>query len=278
MVQGKAIVANRYGFKKSFGNDDNPVFNVMDYRAIGDGIAEDYQDFLDAWTTMCNTAGTNAILFVPKGKTFLVSRISFIGTCTVQKPFKQVDGDIVAPTRDGWNGGNPRPTDTWITFNNMNGLTINGSGRIDGRGSDWWDLPDKDRPSALTLQNCNNCQLSWLTHVNSQRNHISICDSNNVVISHINIIALEDSHKTDAFLNAITFRKVLTYFLVSSGDDCVAINGGCKFINITDVNCGPGHGISIGSLEANGREDTVEEMHVQNVHFTGTMDGARIKT
>ncbi|KAI3899008.1 hypothetical protein MKW92_015519 [Papaver armeniacum] len=278
IVQGKAIGASRYSSEESLSNDDNPIFNVMNYRAIGDGIADDYQAFLDAWTTMCNTAGTNAVLFVPKGKTFLVSRISFNGTCALQKPFVQVDGDVVAPTRDGWNGGHPRPTGTWITFNNVNGLTINGSGRIDGRGSDWWDLPDKDRPSALTLSNCNDCQLSWLTHVNSQRNHISICDCNNVVISHITINAPEDSHNTDGIDISLSQNIRIEHSSIGTGDDCVAINGGCKFINITDVNCGPGHGISIGSLGGNGRVDTIEEVHVQNVHFSGTMNGARIKT
>ncbi|MED6210487.1 hypothetical protein PIB30_064553 [Stylosanthes scabra] len=28
-----------------------------------------------------------------------------------------------------------------------------------------------------------------------------------------------------------------------TGDDCVALNGGISFVNITDVFCGPGHGI-----------------------------------
>ncbi|XP_026444588.1 probable polygalacturonase At3g15720 [Papaver somniferum] len=250
----------------------------MDYNAIGDGIADDYQAFLDAWTRMCSTSGANAFLVIPKGKTFLVSRISFDGPCELQNPSVQVDGDIIAPTRDGWSGGKPQPTDSWITFSNVNGLAINGSGRIDGRGSDWWDLPDKDRPSALTLKNCNNGQLSWLAHVNSQRNHISICDCNNVLISHITINAPEDSHNTDGIDISLSQNIRIEHSSIGTGDDCVAINGGCKFINITDVNCGPGHGISIGSLGGNGKEDTVEEVHVQNVHFSGTMNGARIKT
>ena len=31
--------------------------------------------------------------------------------------------------------------------------------------------------------------------------------------------------------------------LIITGDDCVAINGGCKDINVTRIACGPGHGI-----------------------------------
>ncbi|KAI4344947.1 hypothetical protein L6164_012122 [Bauhinia variegata] len=63
-----------------------------------------------------------------------------------------------------------------------------------------------------------------------------------------------------------------------TGDDCISINGGSSFINITDVACGPGHGISIGSLGKNGEYETVEEVHVKNCSFTGTQNGARIKT
>ena len=35
---------------------------------------------------------------------------------------------------------------------------------------------------------------------------------------------------------------------------------------------------SVGSLGAHGAHETVEEVHVQNCNFTGTMNGARIKT
>ncbi|KAL4272640.1 hypothetical protein GQ457_13G016800 [Hibiscus cannabinus] len=62
-----------------------------------------------------------------------------------------------------------------------------------------------------------------------------------------------------------------------SSDDCVAINGGSSFINITGVNCGPSHGISVGSL-GDGDYDTVEELHVKNCNFSNTQNGVRIKT
>ncbi|KAI5395721.1 hypothetical protein KIW84_062052 [Lathyrus oleraceus] len=65
---------------------------------------------------------------------------------------------------------------------------------------------------------------------------------------------------------------------VGEGDDCVAINSGCEFINITDVYCGPGHGISVGSLGKGGSYASVENIYVKNITFTGTTNGARIKT
>ncbi|XP_054778465.1 probable polygalacturonase At3g15720 [Prosopis cineraria] len=61
------------------------------------------------------------------------------------------------------------------------------------------------------------------------------------------------------------------------GDDCVVINGG-SYMNISGIFCGPGHGISIGSLGIGGSYGAVEEIHVRNCTFTRSSSGARIKT
>lgn len=93
------------------------------------------------------------------------------------------------------------------------------------------------------------------------------------------------------------------------GDDCIAVNDGSTFINATRVTCGPGHGIrfikilsqnmrvfvylyssrisykyefheliSVGSLGRNRTTEKVSDVHVRNCTFTGTTNGARIKT
>lgn len=46
----------------------------------------------------------------------------------------QVAGNIVAPS-GLWTSD---LTSAWITFIRINGLTIHGSGKIDGQGSRWW--------------------------------------------------------------------------------------------------------------------------------------------
>jgi hypothetical protein len=47
----------------------------------------------------------------------------------------QVGGIIVAPTNiQAWND-----KEKWISFANIDGLTINGGGQIDGQGSVWWN-------------------------------------------------------------------------------------------------------------------------------------------
>ncbi|KAK7260879.1 hypothetical protein RIF29_27180 [Crotalaria pallida] len=68
------------------------------------------------------------------------------------------------------------------------------------------------------------------------------------------------------------------YFDLSSGDDCIAIKGGTQFLEVSQVICGPGHGISVGSLGENGQTEFAEEIHIWNCTFKGASYGARIKT
>ncbi|XP_012839311.1 PREDICTED: polygalacturonase-2-like [Erythranthe guttata] len=54
--------------------------------------------------------------------------------------------------------------------------------------------------------------------------------------------------------------------------------GGSSYVTISNITCGPGHGISIGSLGKNGGYDTAEHVRVGDVVFIGATNGARIKT
>lgn len=44
-------------------------------------------------------------------------------------------------------------------------------------------------------------------------------------------------------LNSCSSFDVKTFVVLSVGDDCIAILSGCSNINITEVACGPSHGI-----------------------------------
>ncbi|CAN1806152.1 Probable polygalacturonase At3g15720 [Linum perenne] len=131
---------------------------------------------------------------------------------------------------------------------------------------------------ALSFHSCDNLNLNSLHHVNSPRNHISINSCKAAEIFNLMITAPDESPNTDGIDIAASSNINIHDSFMGTGDDCIAINGFSSHINITRVMCGPGHGISIGSLGKNGVFETVEDVHVQECTFKGTTNGARIKT
>ncbi|XP_015572485.2 probable polygalacturonase At3g15720 [Ricinus communis] len=261
------------------------ILNVVDFGAIGDGQTNDSMAFLQAWNALCE-ATTAPLLRVPAGKTFLLQPVIFSGPCSSSRVRIQVLGSIVAPrSRDAWKNGT---SESWLSFSQVLNLTISGTGQIDGQGSAWWTHPrsnhlkemykNYNRPTALHFSQCDNLILRGLTHINSPRNHISINSCIGVIISHLNIIAPKESPNTDGIdISRSSYVKIRDSN-ISTGDDCVAVNGNSSYIRIINVVCGPGHGISVGSLGAKGLTDTVEEVHVRNCTFNRTQNGVRIKT
>ncbi|CAA7025813.1 unnamed protein product [Microthlaspi erraticum] len=70
----------------------------------------------------------------------------------------------------------------------------------------------------------------------------------------------------------------VTNVTIGTGDDCIAILDGTSNLVISDVRCGPGHGISVGSLGKHSGEKNVEGLTVKNSVFNGSTIGLRIKT
>lgn len=63
-----------------------------------------------------------------------------------------------------------------------------------------------------------------------------------------------------------------------AGDDCISIQTGCSNVYVHNVNCGPGHGISIGSLGKDNTRACVSNITIRDVNMHNTMNGVRIKT
>ncbi|KAJ6434947.1 hypothetical protein OIU84_000234 [Salix udensis] len=280
------IAASGFGF-----GHGQKVLNVVDFGAIGDGQTDDTNAFLSAWKALCGDDGANQgspSLQIPEGKTFLLQPVEFQGPCKSVSVQVQVQGKIIAPsTIEEWKNCE---ADCWICFVGVANLNMYGSGLLDGQGSDWWmrtvqannlnasEIACNPPGTALNFERCDDLQLSGLTHVDSPKGHIGINDCNGVLISNLNIAAPENSPNTDGIDVARSTNVHIQDSTIGTGDDCVAINGGCSYINITNIACGPGHGISVGSLGKDGQYDTVEEVHVRNCSFTGTQNAARIKT
>ncbi|KAM1313269.1 hypothetical protein ACFX2F_017317 [Malus domestica] len=276
------------------------IFNVLDYGAFADGQHDDSEAFLKAWKELCEAEGSYyglPMLEIPCGKTFKLKPVHFQGPCKSRSVQIKFFGTIIAPAYiSGWTGcvGN-----SWLLFSNVDNLMINGSGKIDGQGENWWHKPKEHQkhkeiiryqsldfqgegncysPAALRLSNCSNLHLRGLTHVNSPRSHIYISNSENVTLTNLNITAPESSPNTDGIHLSSSKNVSIHESTIATGDDCIAIKRNCSKINIKGIMCGPGHGISVGSLGAQGAYETVEEVFVGNCTFTESMYGARIKT
>ncbi|XP_071700276.1 probable polygalacturonase At3g15720 [Rutidosis leptorrhynchoides] len=198
-------------------------------------------------------------------------------------------GNITAPkSRDGWEScGSTKGY--LIIFSSVDGLTIDGPGQIDGQGSIWWpgpgDTPKNEQPTGLSCDcpsmlrfyKCNGLQVKGTRHINSPKCHISISGCHGVNLGHLHISAPEGTPNTDGINVSWSTDVDIHDCTIESGDDCVAISGGTSDINVTRILCGPGHGISIGSLGKNGFS-TVENIKVRGCNLTGTQNGVRIKT
>ncbi|XP_045806044.1 probable polygalacturonase At1g80170 [Trifolium pratense] len=261
------------------------TFNVLHYGAVGDGKTNDSPAFLKAWKDVCQSKSTTSHLIIPAAKTFLLRPITFSGPCKSNYIYIELSGNIVAPqTKSEYSGSH---LNTWIGFSFINGLIINGKGTIDGRGSMWWKQPCIGNPSpgttcrpptAITLNRCYRFQIKGYKSINPARSHITLTSCKKGIISNIRLIAPGESPNTDGIdISSSRDIQVLNSF-IGTGDDCIAISAGSSVIKITGITCGPGHGISIGSLGARGESDIVEDVHVKNCTLTETLTGVRIKT
>ncbi|XP_059654742.1 polygalacturonase ADPG1-like [Cornus florida] len=278
------IVSSKIASSNANGNAG--TFNVLEYGAIGDGQKDDTQAFLRAWNAACSTTNGTPKLVVPKKKTFLLIPAMFSGPCKAKKIDFMILGKIVAPSSPSvWKG---RDASQWLGFSGVSGLNVYGSGTIDEQGKGWWDQscrfhPDlqgctKLAPTTLKFLSGNDISLSNIDFTNSPQTHVLIMGCNRMNVQNVMIKSPGDSPNTDGIHIHASHNISVIQSKIESGDDCISIGDYISNLYISNIECGPGHGISIGSLGLGGNFVQVENIHVKNVSLKGTTNGARIKT
>ncbi|KAL3651881.1 hypothetical protein CASFOL_004883 [Castilleja foliolosa] len=262
-------------------NCDQLVFNVDDFGAKADGQSDNFQAFKKAWGKACNSFKAAKIL-VPKGKTYYVKHINFTGPCRASISM-EIQGTIKSFPQMY-----DIPRRLWIKFEDVRNIDVIGGGTIDGNGEVWWKNSCKIKkiqpcqsqiaPTALTFNNCTNLKMSTLKLVNAQQMHVNFQDCNGVEASKLLIVAPEHSPNTDGIHITRTLNLNILDSVVKTGDDCISIVNGSRNIGVRNIVCGPGHGISIGSLGEDNTENHVSDILVKGVMFKGTTNGVRIKT
>ncbi|KAF9615726.1 hypothetical protein IFM89_026141 [Coptis chinensis] len=260
--------------------------NVLNYGAVGDGYTDDSQAFLKAWDVTCNLEfAESANMIIPGERRFLVNPITFNGPCKLSRINVQILGTILSPQdTETWDGID---SSQWLAFRRVTGLIVDGYGTIDGRGTNWWsnscrNSHSKDctkmAPTAIKFIFCSNSYIKDLHFIDSANTHIGIRQSEWFHITNLKISAPETSPNTDGIHIDRSKHVFIDRSSIRSGDDCISIGDHTSDIRITNINCGPGHGISVGSLGKGGSYVQVENIRVSHVNFYQTTNGVRIKT
>ncbi|KAL5988020.1 hypothetical protein ACLOJK_035783 [Asimina triloba] len=252
------------------------VFNVKHFGAIPDSTTDSSQAFLDAWKEACAWEGEARVL-VPAG-TFLVGPVIFKGPCKSSIVF-QVTGVVKAPGLDKF------PSDGWIHFQYIDGLMLTGGGTFDGQGAAAWphnQCPKKQKckllPTSLRFSFVNDATIRKITSLNSKHFHMNIFACKNMKLQALTITAPGDSPNTDGIHMGDVSGIKISRSVIGTGDDCISIGPGSSNISISNIVCGPGHGISIGSLGKYATDKDVVDVKIRNCTLKDTTNGVRIKT
>ncbi|PWA75121.1 polygalacturonase [Artemisia annua] len=262
----------------SAGAASKVTYDVTSFGAKGDGYTDSTKAFLSAWSYACNST-KSAVINVPTGTYLLAIAITFAGErCKSSSIMMRIYGTLVAPS----NYNAIATSGDWIRFHRVSHVTISG-GTLDAQGASLWSCKTsgKSCPSGATtlgIYNSNNIVISGLKSVNSQMFHILIDACTNVKLQGVTISASGVSPNTDGIHLISSTGVTIVSTKIATGDDCISIGPGNTNLWIEKVACGPGHGISIGSLGWQLEEPGVQNITVTMVTFRGTQNGVRIKT
>ncbi|KAI4340252.1 hypothetical protein MLD38_025111 [Melastoma candidum] len=254
------------------------VFDVTQFGAQTDEDTDNAIFFIRAWNAACKS-GKPAKLLIPSG-TFISSPVVFQGPCNNTVPMEvEIRGTIQASS-----DLSSYVSDQWFGFELIEGLNLRG-GIFDGQGNNVWAMagcvpgePCQHLPISLKFSKSKNVYVEGVTSLNSMGFHFAVLMVSNFTGYRLKISASGDSPNTDGIHISSSSNINITGSSIATGDDCIGIIQGATNINVHDVVCGPGHGISIGSLGKWPDETNVQTVRVTNCTLKGTTNGVRIKS
>ncbi|KAL8151272.1 hypothetical protein V2J09_021080 [Rumex salicifolius] len=263
------------------------TYDIQTLGGLPDGITDSSTAFREAWDSAC-ASNSNSIIRVPRGRFLIASPLVFSGYhCEPKKNERagirfRIEGVLVAPANYSVLGDSA----TWLSFEGVTGVTVSG-GALDAQGRSLWACKAalgknaKGCPNGVTTMaftNSKGITLSGVTSLNSQLYHIVINGCKDVRLQGLKIYAAGDSPNTDGVHVQLSDTVSIVDTKIATGDDCVSVGPGTTNLSIDRVMCGPGHGISIGSLAKEESEPGVQGVTVKNSVFSGTQNGVRIKS
>jgi galacturan 1,4-alpha-galacturonidase len=124
----------------------------------------------------------------------------------------------------------------------------------------------------------NDTMVKRISSINPKFFHMAVIGCNKFRANDLKLEAPETSPNTDGIHIETSTDVKIVDTQIRTGDDCISIGHGNSDIVIARISCGPGHGLSIGSLGKYAYEKDVKGLLVTDSNITGTTNGVRIKT
>ncbi|MBA0822081.1 hypothetical protein Gotur_001084 [Gossypium turneri] len=250
---------------------------VANFGAVADGQTDLSQPLMNAWKEACASAEPVNIV-IPEG-TYFLSEATLNGPC--QAPISlQLQGTLMAPED---------PTvfkeATWVSISYVDSLTMFGGGVFDGQGATAWGQNDcaKNKncvklPINIRFHGVKNSLIQDITTKDSKQFHVNVLGCSNITFQSFTVSAPDESLNTDGIHIGRSDGVYILDSKIETGDDCVSLGDGSNNVKVQGVTCGPGHGISIGSLGKYENEEPISGVFVTQCTLANTMNGVRIKT
>nr|XP_023903421.1 exopolygalacturonase-like [Quercus suber]POE46456.1 exopolygalacturonase [Quercus suber] len=251
------------------------VFDVKSYGAQPN--ADITQALTKAWKAACAVVGSKVVI---SAGVYKLGLVTLLGPCKGAIEFN-LQGTLQAPSDvASFNG-----KDGWVVFERIDGLTVSGGGVFDGKGQQAWQKNECNEnkncnvhPINIRFDYVTNSKVQDITSKDSKFFHINLLECKKLQFQHVTITAPADSPNTDGIHVARSSQITITNANIGTGDDCISIGDGTQDITVNQVSCGPGHGISIGSLGKYQNEEPVSGIRVTGATLSNTDNGVRIKT
>ncbi|CAN8265753.1 unnamed protein product [Cochlearia groenlandica] len=219
---------------------------------------------------------TKTTVLIPKGQ-YKLGSIEMKGPC--KAPIRiALLGTVKAD-------GNINHKEFWVAFRYINGFKLNGGGVFDGEGNQAWRVNNchktfecKKLPISIRFDYVTDAKIRGITSLDAKNFHINVIGAKNLTFQGLKILAPAESPNTDGIHVGRSDGINIISSYISTGDDCVSVGDGMKNLLVEKVVCGPGHGLSIGSLGRYGHEQDVSGIKIINCTLLETDNGLRIKT
>ena len=293
--------------------NENPIYNVIDFGAKGDGITKDTIAIQNALDTI-SKEGYGTLLF-PSNGIYLSGSLNLTSNLIVKidtnatilgsmdgEDWPLLDAGVIWPQFGHGSDCEPGTESCRLMHQALffawdaKNISFIGSGTVDANANfdTWWKCADDlslppcnnySRPHLLMLSNTLDIQMSGLHFKNCPDwcLHFSSCE--NIHIDSISVTSPIESPNTDGIDLDCSKNVIIENSYFSVGDDAIAIKSGIDYfgrlfdepsrdIIYRNNIIEQGHGLSIGS-ETSG---SIYNVTFENLSMKGTKRGPRIKS